>query len=65
MSDRPSKKLFITVICVQAVIGMAEGEQDKLKYAIIIGIMFLIYKIAQTLIDWSKNGKEEESEESN
>ena len=62
MSDRPSKKLFITVVTMQAVVGLAEDAQDKLKYAVIIGIIFLIYKAAQTFIDWSKNGKEKNEE---
>ena len=62
MSNGVSKKLFITVVCVQAVVGLAEDAQDKLKYAVIIGIIFLIYKVAQTFIDWSKNGKEEPEE---
>ena len=60
MNDRPSKKLFITVICIQAVVGMAEGAADKLKFAIIIGIILLIYKVSQSIIDLRKganNGK--------
>ena len=58
MNGGVSKKLFITVVCVQAVVGLADDAEDKLKYAIIIGIIFLIYKVSQTIIDRSKNGKE-------
>jgi hypothetical protein len=49
-----SKKLFFGVVCVQAVVGLADGAADKFKYACIIGAIFLIYKAVQGFIDWSK-----------
>lgn len=52
-----SKKLFAFVISTQAVVGLAEGAEDKFKYACIIASIFIAYKVAQGFIDWSKNGK--------
>ena len=57
MNDKGvSKKLFAFVISTQAVVGLAEGAEDKFKYACVIGGIFIVYKLAQGFIDWSKNG---------
>ena len=55
-----SKKLFITVVCIQAIVQLADGAEDKWPYAIVVCCMFGMYKLAQTFLDWSKNGKEKE-----
>lgn len=60
MNDRPSKKLMVVLFSIQAVVGMADGVENKLPYAIVICIMFGVYKLGQGLIDWKNNGKKEE-----
>ena len=55
MANGVSKKLFITVVCVQAIVGMAEDAEDKLPYAIVICVIFGIYKLVQGWIDKNSN----------
>jgi len=47
-----SKKLFITVVAIQAVVGLSDGADDKWPYALVIGGIFFIYKITQGFLDW-------------
>jgi len=53
-NDRPSKKLVAFMLSIQAVIGLADGAEDKFKYACVIGGIFIVYKAVQGFIDWSK-----------
>lgn len=60
-----SKKLFITVICIQAVVSMSDDVENKWPYAIAVSVMFLIYKVSQTIIDLNKgatNGEKTEKQ---
>ena len=57
MNNGVSKKLFITVVCVQAVVGLSDGADDKWPYALVVACIFAVYKIAQSILDWSSNGK--------
>ncbi len=49
-----SKKLFIATIGVQGIVNMAEGAEQKFKYAIVVGIIVVVFKILQFLIDRKK-----------
>ncbi len=53
-----SKKLCMTMAGIVVVGQLADGAADKLPYAIIVGVVCVIYKVAQTVLDW-KNGKKE------
>ncbi len=54
MSEGVSKKVNITTVCISGVLGLAANAPDKLPYAIIVGSMFLLYLIAQVILDWFK-----------
>ena len=49
-----SKKLCITALSIGMIMSMSEGAKDKLPYAIVIGVICVIYKIVQGWIDWKK-----------
>ena len=53
MDNGMSKKLCITIISIQAVIGLSDGSDEKMPYAVIICIIFGIYKGIQAFLDWS------------
>ena len=55
MSDQGmSKKASIMSSCVSGVLGMATKADDPLPFAIIIASMFVLYLIAQGVLDWLK-----------
>ena len=56
MSDNGvSKKLCITGAGIIAITQLSEGAVDKMPYAIIIGVMCIVYKAVQGFIDWKQN----------
>ena len=57
-----SKKLCMTMAGVVVIGQMAEGAQDKLPYAIIVGVVCVAYKIAQTALDWKNRRKKTSGE---
>ena len=59
MSNGVSKKLCITVAGIAAITQLSDGAPDKWPYAIVIGVMCVIYKCVQGFIDWKNNGKNE------
>jgi hypothetical protein len=60
MNNGVSKRLFLAVVCIQAVVGMSEGVADKIWYACIVAGIFLIFKLGQVILDWNNNVKKEE-----
>ena len=51
-----SKKVFIATIGVQGIINMADGAEEKFKYAIVVGVIVIVFKVLQFLIDRKKEG---------
>jgi hypothetical protein len=47
-----SKKLCITMFGIQAIVGMAQGTDDKIFYACLIAGVVAVYKVVQAIIDW-------------
>ncbi len=47
-----SKKLCCTAAGIVAVVQLADGAADKWPYAIVIGVMCIVYKIVQAIADW-------------
>ena len=56
MNNGISKKLCITAMSIGLIMSMSTGAQDKLPYAIIIGVICVVYKIIQGWIDRKSNG---------
>ncbi len=56
-----SKKVFIATIGVQGIITMADGAEEKFRYALLVAGVIVFYKVLQFLIDWRNNGKTEKS----
>ena len=54
MSNGVSKKLCITAISIGLIMQMANGAEDKLPYAIIIGVAAIVYEAIQGWIDIKK-----------
>ena len=50
-----SKKLCMTAVSVAAIVSLAEGAEDKLPYVIVIGVLCVIYEVAQAYLDRKKN----------
>ena len=50
-----SKKLCITALSIGMIMSMSEGTDDKLPYAIVIGVICVIYKLVQAILDYKKN----------
>ena len=50
-----SKKLCMTAVSIAAIAQLAQSAQDKLPYAIVIGVICVVYKLVQGFIDWKKN----------
>ena len=51
-----SKKLCISIIGIQAIVQMANGAEDKFKFAILIAVVIAMYKVVQFMLD-RKKGK--------
>ena len=51
-----SKKLCMTAVSIAAIVALSDGAPDKLPYAIVIGVLCIVYKAVQGWIDY-KNGK--------
>lgn len=47
-----SKKLCMTAVSIAAIAQMAGDAEYKLPYAIIVGVICLVYKLIQGFIDW-------------
>ena len=60
-----SKKLTITMIGIQAVVHLAQDAPDKTRYAGMVAVMIIIYKLVQMRIDVirAKYGVEPEKED--
>lgn len=55
MSNGVSKKLCITAAGILAVTELADGATEKWPYAIVIGVMCVVFKVIQGFIDWKSN----------
>ena len=49
-----SKKLCLTALSIGMIVQLSDGAEDKLPYAIAIGVICVIYKAVQGFIDWKK-----------
>ncbi len=54
-----SKKVFVVTLSITAIAQMAANTQEKMPYAIVIGVIAVVYWAVQGYIDWSKDGKKE------
>ena len=54
MTNGVSKKLCITGITIGAIVGMSVGEEEKLYYAVIVGVLCVIATLVQAFLDWKK-----------
>jgi len=52
-----SKKLCMTAASIFLITKLAEGAEDKLPYALIVGAICVVYKLVQGFIDWKRNVK--------
>jgi hypothetical protein len=54
-----SKKLCIAMMSVQAIVTLAgTGDDDKFKYAILVAIICVVYKVAQVVSDFLRRKQE-------
>ncbi len=53
-----SKKVTILIVTVNSVIGLAANAENKLPYAILIGVMFCVYVIIRAFTERKKNGND-------
>lgn len=56
MDNGVSKKLFIVVLGLQAIIQMSVDAPEKFKYALLVAGVIVFYKTLQFLIDRKKVG---------
>ncbi len=47
-----SKKLCMTAVSIAAVVTLAEDAPEKWKYAVIIAVICIVYKLVQGALDW-------------
>ena len=52
-----SKKLCMTAAGIVAITQLADGATDKWPYAIVIGVICIVYKLVQGLLDWKSAEK--------
>ena len=53
-----SKKVTVFMLVVNSIIGFAANAPNKLPYAILIVVVFVVYLLIRAFTERKKNGKE-------
>ena len=56
MTNGQSKKVFVGIVAMQQIASMAD-EPEQFRFAILIGVLAMVYMLKQTILDWRNNGK--------
>jgi hypothetical protein len=56
MDNGVSKKVCITAASILAITQLAQDAPDKIPYAIVVGVICVVYKLVQGWIDYKKKG---------